>query len=108
MKCNIDAAFSDLRNRTGIGICLRDESGVFVLAKTISFYGVNSIDIGEALGLYHALQWMSDMQLDNMDFEVDCKNTRDVIYSCREDFSVLGIIITASQSLLSSKFNKHP
>jgi hypothetical protein len=29
---------------------------VFVLAKTISFVGVYPIDIGEALGLYHALQ----------------------------------------------------
>jgi hypothetical protein len=105
MKCNIDAAFSDLRNRTGISICLRDEGGVFVLAKTISFYGVYSVDIGETLGLYHALQWVSDMQLNNIDFEVDYKSPRDAIYSGREDISELGDIITASRALLSSKFN---
>jgi len=28
IKCNIDAAFPDLSNRTGISICLRDEGGV--------------------------------------------------------------------------------
>jgi len=105
MKYNIDAAFSELRNRTGISICLRDEGGVFVLAKTISFVGVYSVDIGEALGLYHTLQWMSDMQLDNIDFEVDSESTRDAIYSGREDISELGNIITGSWSLLSSKFN---
>jgi hypothetical protein len=78
---------------------------VFVLAKTISFYGVYSVDVGEALSLYHTLQWVSDMQLDNIDFEVDSKSTRDAIYSGREDISELGNIITASWALLSSKFN---
>jgi len=75
------------------------------MAKTISFDGVYSVDIGEGLGLYHALQWMSDMQLDNIDFEVDSKSTRDAIYSSREDIFELGNITTASQILLSSKFN---
>ena len=105
MKCNIDAMFSDLRNRTGIGICLCDKCGVFVLAKTISFVGVYSVDIGEALGLYHALQRVSDMQLDNIDFKVDSKSTRDAIYSDREDIFELGNITTTSRVLLSSKFN---
>lgn len=104
MKSNIDAAFSGQRNRTGIGICLRDEGGVFVLAKTISYIGVYSVDIGEALGLHLALQWVSDMQLDNIDFEVDSKTTKDGIYSGREDIYDLGNIITASRTLLLSKF----
>jgi hypothetical protein len=34
-KCNIDAAFSIPHNRTGVGICLRDDEGTFVLAKTV-------------------------------------------------------------------------
>jgi hypothetical protein len=77
---------------------------VFILAKTISYVGVYSVDIGEALGLHLALQWMSDMQLDNIDFEVDSKTTKDGIYSGREDISDLGNIITASRTLLFSKF----
>ena len=105
MKHNIGAAFSDLRNRTGVSICLCDEGGVSILAKTISFVGVYSVDIGEVLGLYHALQWMSDMQLDNIDFEVDSKSKRDAIYSGREDISELDNITTTSWALLSSKFN---
>jgi len=43
MKCNIEAAFSNHRNRTDICICLCDEGMVFVLAKTISFVGVYSV-----------------------------------------------------------------
>ena len=104
LKCNIDAAFSAHRNRTGIGICLRDEEGVFVLAKTVSDDGVYPVDIGEALGLNIAVQWVSDMQLDNIDFEVDSKTTKEAIYAGREDVSKLGNIIMASRTLLFSKF----
>ncbi|MCI45659.1 cytochrome P450, partial [Trifolium medium] len=34
-KCNIDASFSPQLNRVGIGMCIRDDEGRFVLAKTI-------------------------------------------------------------------------
>jgi hypothetical protein len=34
MKCNIDVSFSNGENKTGIGICIRDDDGAFVLAKT--------------------------------------------------------------------------
>ena len=81
MKYNIDAAFFVHRNITGISICIRDEGGVFVLARTVSFSGVCPVDIGEASSLYHALQWVSDMHLDNIDFEVDSKTTKDALYS---------------------------
>jgi len=54
MKCNIDATFSSHSNRTGIGICICDEGGVFVLARTNNFSAIYPVDIGEALGLYHA------------------------------------------------------
>ena len=104
MKCNVDATFSSHRNKTGIGICIRDEGGVFVLARTVSFIGVYPVDIGEALGLYHALQWASDIHLDNIDFEVDSKTTKDALYLGREDITEFGNIITASRSLLLSKF----
>ena len=44
------------------------------------------------------------MHLDNIDFEVDSKTTKDAIYSDREDITEFENIITASRSLLSSKF----
>lgn len=45
-KCNIDITFSSTQNWTGIGICVRDAEGVFVLAKTVSFPSVYSIVVG--------------------------------------------------------------
>jgi hypothetical protein len=58
LKCNVDVGFSVATNRTDIGICVRDDDGAFVLAKTISFDVVHSVHVGEALGLYHALEWL--------------------------------------------------
>jgi hypothetical protein len=35
VKCNVDAAFSDQFNKTGIIICIRDKEGTFILAQSI-------------------------------------------------------------------------
>jgi hypothetical protein len=55
-KCNVDAGFSTSKNRTGIDICVRDDDGAYVLAKTVSFDVVHPVRVGEALCLYHALE----------------------------------------------------
>ena len=75
LKCNVNASFSDPLNRTGISICIRDDEGTFVLAKTVSISPMCSIAVEEALSLFHALQWLSDMQFDNVDFALDSKIT---------------------------------
>nr|ABN06084.1 Polynucleotidyl transferase, Ribonuclease H fold [Medicago truncatula] len=103
-KCNVDAGFSTSKNRIGIGICVRDDDGAYVLAKTISFDVVHPVRVGEALGLYHALEWLSDMQFDNMDFAMDSKITYDAFNSQKDDISEFGHIISARQSLFSTHF----
>jgi hypothetical protein len=67
LKCNIDASFSDSLNRTGVGMCIRDAEGLFVLAKTLHFSPKCSVPLGEALGLFSALQWLRDSGLDHVD-----------------------------------------
>jgi hypothetical protein len=57
-KCNIDASFSSQYNKVGIGIYIRDELGVFVLARYDQFTLVCAVHIGEALGLLSALTWV--------------------------------------------------
>lgn len=104
LKCNIDAGFSTSMNRTGIGICVRDDDGAFVLAKTLSFEVVHSVNVGEALGLYYAFEWLSDMQLDHVNFETDSKITHDAFHSRKVDDSEFGQIISACQSLFSTHF----
>lgn len=72
-KCNIDASFSAFTNRLGIEMCIRDKEGRFVFAKTMWFIPIYLVDVGEAFGLYHAIQWIHDLRLPNVDFEVDSK-----------------------------------
>ncbi|XP_024634710.1 uncharacterized protein [Medicago truncatula] len=104
-KCNIDAALSSHHNRTGIGICVRDSEGSFVLAKSITYPCIVSVDVGEALGLHSALQWMSDMQFDNVDFETDSKLTVDAFLATRNDLSEFGSIMTSCRSLFRNLFS---
>jgi ribonuclease HI len=104
-KCNIDAAFSSHLNRTGIGVCVRNSEGTFVLAKTLTHPCTVSVDVGEALGLHAALQWLSDMTFDNVDFETDSKLTVDAFQSTRNDLSEFGCIISSCRSLFSHLFS---
>lgn len=103
-KCNVDAAFSDHFHRTGIGVCVRDDAGTFVLAKVQQFDHIYPVAIGEAFGLYHAIQWMKDMRFDNIDFELDSKITRDAFHSRKTDVSEFGSIIDACRDLFSNSF----
>ncbi|XP_024634754.1 uncharacterized protein [Medicago truncatula] len=104
-KCNIDVAFSNSLNRTCIGIYIRESDGSFVLAKTVLHPCFLPVDVGEALGLYLALQWLSDMQFDNVDFETNSKLTADAFLSDKNNTCEFGCIITYCRSLFNSLFS---
>lgn len=89
-KCNIDAAFSSVWNRNGIGVCLRDDNGTYVLAQTRRFPTQLAVDVGEAMGLFHAIQWLTDMKFDNVDFVTDSKVTAEAFNSPRNDVMEFG------------------
>jgi len=72
-KCNADASFPNNDNRVGIGVCIRDEEGAFVLAKTECFEHKHEVHIGEALGFLSALQRVHELRLGPIDFELDSK-----------------------------------
>src|SRR4030065_2026083 len=61
-KCNVDASFSHSFNRVGLGMCIRDDKGCFVLAKTEWLSPLLELDLGEALGLLSALHWVRGFQ----------------------------------------------
>jgi hypothetical protein len=61
-KCNIDASFSRHLNRIGIGMCIRDDSSTFVLAKTEWISHLCDVHVGEALGLLSTLEWVHELQ----------------------------------------------
>jgi ribonuclease HI len=68
VKCNVDASFSEQLNMAGIGMCICYDDGTFVLAKTISILIICVVNVGEALDLYYALEWLSDLIFDNVEF----------------------------------------
>ena len=64
-----------------------------------------SVVIGEALGLFHALQWLSDMQFDNVDFVLDSNITTDAFNHRRIDVTEFGQVMSACQSLFNINFS---
>lgn len=96
--------FSDSLNRIGIRICIRDDEGTFVLAKTVSLSRRCHVPLGEALGLFHDIQWLRDMQFDNVDFALDSQLTTKVFNHQREDVSEFGKVIFACKRLFTSSF----
>jgi ribonuclease HI len=107
-KCNIDASFSHSTNKVGIGICIRDEHGQFVAARTEWMEPILDVEVGEAMGLLSALIWVVELQLHNMDFEMDCKRVVDGLYSNRTYTSDLGAILSDCRLILATSFvNSH-
>ncbi|CAJ2641086.1 unnamed protein product [Trifolium pratense] len=103
-KCNIDASFSTILNKVGIGVCVRDDQGSFVLAKTEWFSPIMNVDIGEALGLLHAMKWIQDLQLEHVDFELDSQIVVTKFHSKNRDESELGDIIKDCRTMFNTHF----
>jgi len=91
--CNVDASFSQARNRVGIAVCIRDDEGRFVLAKTEWMTPLLDVDLGEALGLLSAMYWVRDLQLGIVDFELDSKTVVDSLYGSKSDVSNFSAVI---------------
>lgn len=62
-------------------MCIRDENGHFVLARTDCFSPMCDVHVGEALGLLSAMDWVHLLQLGTVDFEMDAKRVVDSINS---------------------------
>jgi hypothetical protein len=90
-KCNIDASFTG--DKVGIGVCLRDDSGAFVSAKTEWFSPKCDVHVGEALGLLSALKWVHELNLGPVDFESDSKIVVDSFLSPSSDVTEFGILL---------------
>ncbi|KAK2423742.1 hypothetical protein QL285_034175 [Trifolium repens] len=103
-KCNVDASFSSRLNRVGIGMCIRDDQGRFVIAKTVWKSPIMNVDLGEAIGLLSAIKWVHELQLHNVGFELDSKNVVAKFHGHREDRSELGDVIKDCQRLHASYF----
>ena len=103
-KCNMNAFFSNQLNQTWINICIRDETSTFVLAKSIPISHMCLVAAGEALTLFYAFEWLSDMDFNNVDFGSDSKVIIDAFHKNRIDVTKTGCILSACRRLFSSQF----
>ena len=101
-KCNVDAFFLESLDWVGIGICIRDEEGGFVLAQTKWFSPMLEVDVGKALGLLKAMELVKDIHLWNMDFKVDSKTVVDSIYDKYGGVSEFSEITNSCKRLLGT------
>jgi hypothetical protein len=61
-----------------------------------------SVEVGEALGLYHAIWWIHEFQLINVDFEVDSKIVADYFNKGLGDITEFGSIMDSIIQLCNS------
>ncbi|GAU14356.1 hypothetical protein TSUD_309160 [Trifolium subterraneum] len=55
-KCNVDASFSRVFDRTGWGWCMRNSNGAFVAECTnMSMHELTTVE-GEAMAILHAMR----------------------------------------------------
>jgi len=82
-------------------MCIRDVVGDYVLAHTTRFSPLCAVEIGEALGLCEALQWVMVLGLHNMDFSLDSKLVVDAVNSTVSNYSDFGSVISHCRQLLN-------
>lgn len=103
-KCNVDASFSVHLNVVGYGMCIRDNRGNFVKVRTMWSSPVCVSDVGEAQGLSQAIQWVHELQLPNVDFELEAKRVVDHFNIGNNDISEFGVIIDDCRKRCNSYF----
>ncbi|XP_057802917.1 uncharacterized protein LOC131018209 [Salvia miltiorrhiza] len=102
IKCNVDAAFFDEENKTGLGLVIRDYEGAFVVGKSVQLMGRRSVEEGELLGIKEALSWIKELGYSKGVVETDCKRAADFISSRERNLSEVGIIADYCRSELLS------
>lgn len=103
LKCNVDAAFKSSLNKTGMGICLRGETGLFVVAKTELIGPTLRVHEGETL--LHAMWWFQSLGISHAIFEMDNKTVVDSLTTQQASFLEFGIILYICRSILESTQN---
>jgi hypothetical protein len=105
MKCNVDASFSINHDLVGIGIIIRDHRGHFFMAKSIQFSPLLPVLEGKAKSLLHAINWVIELGLLNVVFELDTKIVVDAVNNSKVDMTDFGSIIDQCRNLVQSLSN---
>ena len=75
-----------------------------MLAKTVPVTPMCSVPVGEALGLLYALEWLSDMGFDNVDFALNSMLTTNAFNQHCVDVTKFGQVLSACRCLFKTNF----
>ncbi|KAJ1421261.1 Ribonuclease H-like superfamily [Sesbania bispinosa] len=105
VKCNVDAALFSEERSVGVGLCLRDDQGRFIKAKSIYHQGSLSSPEAEGLGLLEAINWMEELGVQAVDIELDCKIVVEAIQGDKAYVNELGEVLNLCKSKLDTRPN---
>jgi ribonuclease HI len=104
-KCNVDASFIQGPYATGLGWCIRNSNGSFIVAGTNSHKHHFTVPEGEALAILEALRVASSRGWSNIIFESDSKVVVDAIKATSHGRSELCSILQEIKALLQTNPN---
>jgi ribonuclease HI len=105
VKCNVDAAIFKEQGCYGVGMCLREDRGEFIRAKTSWYKGLPQPKEAEARGLKEAIKWLGTLRFPSVSIELDCKQVVDGISSNLSTNSMFGAILNTCKVSLMNRQN---
>ncbi|XP_060972219.1 uncharacterized protein LOC133038174 [Cannabis sativa] len=105
VKLNVDAAMFNIGEPYGIGLVVRNGSGLLIEGRTRLFYGQVEPVLAEAIGIREALSWIKDSRWQDVYVETDCLNVVQAIHCSTEMISLFGLVIKDCKTLLANLNN---
>ncbi|XP_060959144.1 uncharacterized protein LOC133030423 [Cannabis sativa] len=90
VKINVDAAIFNNGEKYGIGLVVRNGSGLLVEGCTRLFFGQVEPVLAEAIGVREALSWIKDRRWRDVYVETDCLNVVQAIHCSTEMILLFG------------------
>jgi hypothetical protein len=86
-------------------MCIRDEHGAFIVAKTEWYTLRSKVHIGEALRLLSALNWVHELQLGSVDLELDSKRMIHSFHYLIQDYFEFGVLMDHCKLIFSNYYS---
>lgn len=92
-KMNIDAA-GPMDGCWGAGTIIRDSNGKVMAAASMQFSSMDDVELAEAMALRMGIQFVADLEYQNLQVEVDCLNVAQAMLHPMNSQSYVGMVIS--------------
>lgn len=97
----MDATVFEGKNKYGIGICIRDENGVYKGGKAMWFYGSPNPQETEAMDLVQALKFLNEKNLTLAVIEIDYLSIENGVNNYSTPKNELGVILSQYRTIIT-------